>query len=405
MSELCDAGTARGGLPRWARSPQAGIWAMLVWLPLLLADPVARALEADPAWPSWLALGVVAGTYVIAAVVGQCRFGGRGADLRMIRIGYAALAVLAVVTVALVAVSPESVLVFPLLAISAVVVLDAAAGLRAIPVVTILAAVVTGLARLGEPRAGYVLGVAVSTVLSGFGCWAFRHLFAVIAELAATREELAQVAVVHERERFSRDLHDLLGHTLSVIVVKAQAVRRIAASDPAAAAEHAGDIEEIGRRALTEVRQAIDGYRGPGLAAELERARTALAAAGVAVRVSRPPGGTALPEAVDALLGWVVREAVTNVVRHADARSCTIAWRVADGVATLEVTDDGHGGSGAPPGGGRGAGAGLTGLRDRVASAGGSLAAGPSAGPGFRLAVEVPLTAAAAGDVLAAARA
>ena len=398
MSEVCDVGTTRGGLPRWARSPHAGIWAMLVWLPLLLADPVARALEADPSWPSWLALAVITVTYVVAAVVGQRRFGGRGAEPRTIRAGYAALAVQAVVTVALVAVSPESVLVFPLLAISAVVVLDAAAGLRAIPVVTILAAVVTGLARLGEPRAGYVVGVAVSTALSGFGCWAFRHLFALVAELAATREELARVAVVHERERFSRDLHDLLGHTLSVVVVKAQAVRRIAASDPAAAAEHAADIEAIGRRALTEVRQAVDGYRGPGLAAELERARAALAAAGVAVRVARPPGGAELPDAVDALCGWVVREGVTNVVRHAGARTCTVAWSVADGVATLEVADDGRGGSGAAAAGG------LAGLRERVAAAGGTLAAGPAPGGGFRLAVEVPVAAAAptAGGAVAA---
>ena len=172
--------------------------------------------------------------------------------------------------------------------------------------------------------------------------------------------------------------------------MKAQAVRRIAASDPAAAAEHAADIEAIGRRALTEVRQAVDGYRGPGLAAELERARAALAAAGVAVRVTGPQAGDAeLPDAVDALLGWVVREGVTNVVRHAGARSCTLAWAVADGIASLEVPTTGAAAP-APTAGG-----GLAGLRERVAAAGGTLAAGPAAGDGFRLAVEVPVAVAA----------
>ena len=392
MRDVCATGSGTAGLPRWVLQPHVGVSAMLVWLPLLLAEPLAHAYDADPPWPSYLALTVIAAAFVGAAVVGQRRFGSLDASRRVLRTGLALLAVQGITTVALVLGSPQSALLFPLLAIATVVVLDAGPGLRAIPVLTVLAAVVVLVADRGENRAAYAMAAAVTTVLSGLGCWSFRHLFALVAELARTREELARVAVVHERERFSRDLHDLLGHTLSVVVVKAQAVQRIAASDPAAAAGHAGDIEAIGRRALTEVRQAVEGYRGTGFAAELDRAHAALVTAGIAVGVTGPPLEVLqLPDDVDALFGWVVREGVTNVVRHSGARSCRVTWSASADAARLEVTDDGRGAGDAtarPPASG-----GLAGLRARVAATGGNLTATPSPGGGFRLAVSVPLPA------------
>jgi two-component system sensor histidine kinase DesK len=365
---------------------------MLVWLPLLLAEPLAHAYDADPPWPSYLALIVIAVSYVGAGVVGERRFRSLDASRRLVLTGFALLAVQGITTVALVLVSPESALLFPLLAIATVVVLDAGPGLRSIPVVTVLAAVVVLVADRGETRSAHAMAAGVTAVLSGLGCWSFRHLFALIAELARTREELARVAVVQERERFSRDLHDLLGHTLSVIVVKAQAVQRIATSDPAGAAGHAGDIEAIGRRALTEVRQAVEGYRGTGFAAELDRAHAALVTAGIAVTATGPPLEILrLPDDVDALFGWVVREGVTNVVRHSGARSCRVAWSASAEAARLEVTDDGRGagdGTAGPPASG-----GLAGLHARVAATGGTLTAASSPGGGFRLAVSVPVPA------------
>ncbi|MFD8559182.1 sensor histidine kinase [Streptosporangium canum] len=210
-------------------------------------------------------------------------------------------------------------------------------------------------------------GLVVSVVLK---------LFSVIAELRETREELARAAVAEERLRFSRDLHDLLGHTLSVMVVKAEAVRRLASRDAAAAARQAADIETAGRRALTEVRATVTGYRGRGLAAELASARTALAEAGIAVTVSVPESRMA-PEA-DALLGWAVREGVTNVIRHSGARACAIRL---DG-AILEIHDDGRG-----PGG-SGDGNGLRGLAERAVALGGTLET--SAADGFLLRVTIP---------------
>ncbi|WP_019631073.1 sensor histidine kinase [Actinomadura atramentaria] len=206
------------------------------------------------------------------------------------------------------------------------------------------------------------------------------RLFLLIGMLRDAREELAEAAVERERLRFSRDLHDLLGHTLSLMVVKAQAVRLVAGRDPAVAAQQAADIETVGREALGEVRQAVAGYRGRGLAAEFEAARAALADAGVepVVRRTGPP----LPDAADALLGWAVREGVTNVIRHSGARTCTLTLRNGGGSAVLEVADDGRGGA---PRGGHG----LRGLRERVGEAGGEVAAGPRPDGGFLLTVTV----------------
>jgi two-component system sensor histidine kinase DesK len=199
--------------------------------------------------------------------------------------------------------------------------------------------------------------------------------------------------VEEERLRFSRDLHDLLGHTLSVIVVKSEAARRLAPRNLEAALAQVTDIESVGRQALTEIREAVTGYREGSLATELDRASSALTAAGIepVVRRSGPP----LAPATEALLGWVVREAVTNAVRHSGARRCEIA---VDGSSSAErirltVTDDGGGGGGGEAAGGGGAsggGTGLKGLTERLATAGGSLRAGPSPRGGFTVTAELP---------------
>jgi two-component system sensor histidine kinase DesK len=396
----CKPSAGEAGVPRWARNRQAGLWAVVVWLLPLMSEPAAHATEADPQWPVWILLAVVAGSFTGTAVLGSFDVLPAWTGPRRTALAAALLAVQTVASVAVVAGSPESSLLFPMLAIAGVVALDARRGLWWMAGAAVLASVTIAAAGgTGDQNASAVL----VTVLSGLGSWSFRRLFAVIGELARTRDELARVAVARERERFSRDLHDLLGHTLSVIVVKAQAVRRLAELDPATAAGQAGDIETIGRRALTEVRQAVEGYAGTGLAAELERARAALGAAGVAVTVAEPADGETLPADVDALFGWVVREGVTNVIRHAGAATCRITWSLEESVARLSLADDGRGAGaasgtgaeGAPPGAedsapGVPGGHGLAGLRDRVAAAGGSLAAAAAADGGFRLEVEVP---------------
>ncbi|MEU6867315.1 sensor histidine kinase [Streptomyces sp. NPDC046876] len=229
------------------------------------------------------------------------------------------------------------------------------------------------------------LGVVYGTLLSGMVTAAILALAETVRTLHGTRQELARAAVDQERLRFSRDLHDLLGHTLSVIVVKSEAARRIAARDMDAALAQVGDIESIGRQALTEIREAVTGYREASLAAELDRARGALTAAGIepVVRQSGPP----LPPQEAALLGWVVREAVTNVIRHSGAAGCTIELRSSAERARLVITDDGDGVGSTPPG------SGLTGLAERLAAAGGTLVGGPAPGRGFRVTAELPLEA------------
>jgi len=270
----------------------------------------------------------------------------------------------------------------------------AAAGLAA-------AAFAVEFARL--PPGGAPAGAAAmawGTFTAGLVPWIILRLFEAIAQLRRTREELALAAVERERLRFSRDLHDLLGHTLSVMVVKAELVRRVAPHDAAAAARQAADIERIGRQALAEVRAAVTGYRGRGLAAELDAARIALADAGITATIRTVP--LDLPPETDALLGWAVREGTTNVLRHSGAATCRITLERADGEVLLLIEDDGHGpahGDTAAPDAPLGNG--LMGLRERVTAVEGRLAFGPRPSGGFRLLVRVPLPRATGEDPVA----
>ncbi len=198
-------------------------------------------------------------------------------------------------------------------------------------------------------------------------------------ELRATRDQLAIAAVAAERERIGRDLHDILGHSLTAIAVKAGLARRLVGRDDAAAASEIGDVERLAREALNDVRATASGFREVSLAAELAVAAAVLRAAGI--RAELPGAVDSVDPAARQLFGYVVREAVTNVVRHSCARSC----RVTVTADTIEIVDDGTGVAARADGGP--AGIGLRGLADRVAAAGGRLEAGPVPGGGFRVAV------------------
>ena len=181
--------------------------------------------------------------------------------------------------------------------------------------------------------------------------------------LARVQAENAGLAAVAERERIARDLHDVLGHTLSVIVLKSELAGRLMERDPARAALEIADVERTARTALAEVREAIGGYRSKGLNAEVEQARHTLLSAGVALSCeTRPP---ALPAREETVLSLAVREAVTNIVRHAHATQCTMRFATtADGFASFEVADNGAAGTGRE-------GNGLRGMRERVEQLGG----------------------------------
>ena len=242
----------------------------------------------------------------------------------------------------------------------------------------------------GDWESGVVIGVTAATI--SLTLFALARLGRANQELQAARRELADLAVAEERTRIARDLHDTLGHSLSVIALKSELARRVLPDDPERAAAEIGDVERVAREALASVRDTVSGYRQPTLAMELAGAREALTAAGIDGDVEPAPEG--LPREVDAVLGWAVREGVTNVLRHSDAARARIRVIVDDRVRAVEVEDDGQGVAGAPlgaaPNGAR-AGTGLDGLRERAATVGGSLEAGPRADGGFRLRVSVPV--------------
>ncbi len=200
---------------------------------------------------------------------------------------------------------------------------------------------VTALAgTVGVVRNGWGgLDTAYATWISTLVTAAVLSLADTVRELRSAREELARRAVEKERLRFSRDLHDLLGHTLSVIVVKSEAARRLAPRNMDAALVQITDIESVGRQALTEIREAVTGYRESSFTTELDRSRSTLTTAGITPTITE--SGPPLSPQTAALLGWVVRESVTNIVRHSGATHCAIALTGTADRVRLTVTDDG----------------------------------------------------------------
>lgn len=198
--------------------------------------------------------------------------------------------------------------------------------------------------------------------------------------LRMSQEEVTRLAQVAERERIARDLHDLLGHTLSMITLKAELASKLVTRHPEKAVTEIRDVERISRQALKEVRAALVGYRSHSLTAEIENARAAFAAAGVDFEVEG--AGLELAPAQEGVLALALREAVTNVVRHAGARSCRVSITRQNEHVRLVIEDDGRGAV-APEGGG------LTGMRERVASLGGWMER--QVEKGTRLVVSLPL--------------
>jgi two-component system, NarL family, sensor histidine kinase DesK len=254
----------------------------------------------------------------------------------------------------------------------------------AVPAAAGAAAVCAGVVA-ADGLLGDLFILPVICLLTAFALQGTRHLVSVNAELTEARDELARNAVAEERLRFARDLHDLLGHSLSLIALKSELAGRLAERDPLRAREEMADVEAAARRALAEVRDAVSGYRQVSCAQALAEARSALSAAGIALRAPSPV--PPLPGGIDAALGWVVREATTNVLRHSAARAVTVELAVTEDGATLTVTDDGRG-----PAGSNGTGAGLAGVAERVAALGGTVESGPAHdGRGFRLRAVVPV--------------
>jgi two-component system sensor histidine kinase DesK len=259
-------------------------------------------------------------------------------------------------------------------------------GIRAAPIVLALA-----LASLLVPVAipswhdslrstwGTVTPVAIPVV--GIASLAVLQVFQSNRELAHARVELARLAAENERFRIARDLHDLLGHSLTTITVKAGLARRLGEADPARSRQEIAEVEDLGRRSLADVRAAIANYRDVTLAGELANGRELLRAAGITADL--PPAVDAVDPSNQELFGWVVREGLTNVVRHAHASACSVRLSP----SSVEIVDDGVGGHDGPENGGPGNG--LAGLRERVGAVGGVVDAGPVQPKGWRLRVSL----------------
>ena len=224
-------------------------------------------------------------------------------------------------------------------------------------------------------------GDVINDTIVGFAAVAGCLLIAANQQLSLAREQIARLAVGEERLRFARDLHDLLGHSLSVIALKSELAGRLIKATPGLAAHEVADIEQVARDALRQVRDVVAGYRQPTLNAELAGAREALTAAGIELRAETVH--TPLTPGVEAVLAWAVREGATNVMRHSQAKRCAIRIFEKDGDVIVEVVDDGRGGMPEP-------GSGLRGLRERVLERGGTLTAEPLPHEGFRLRVTLP---------------
>ena len=312
-------------------------------------------------------------------------------------------------------------------------------GFYAVALCSVLAGLTSAIAGAGG---GTVVSYMASSAGIGLLMLVMSDLRLRNEQLSQARAELAQMAVAQERERFARDLHDLLGHSLSVITLKAELAGRMLAGRPDDAAREVAELEQVARTALGEVRDAVSGYHQPTLEGELAGARMALSAAGIEADVQQTH--VALDPTVEAVLAWTVREGATNVIRHSGARHCTIRITASLTDAGVEVIDDGVGearvagggdgdaaragraradgarGDGAPaatlsadtaPAGsavagnangtpyraglanqGGVGGHGIAGLAERARLVNGTIEAGALAGGGYRLAVTIPVS-------------
>jgi two-component system sensor histidine kinase DesK len=230
------------------------------------------------------------------------------------------------------------------------------------------------------------LWVSTSFLIAAIGAMNIQRAKRIAANcrLHLAQEEIEHLAKTAERDRIARDLHDVLGHTLSIIILKSELASRLADLDLARAIQEIRDVERVSREALAEVRSALKGYRVSGLNAEIVQARAALETAGIKVQASAVLDALELGSPQEGVLALVIREAVTNILRHSHATECDLCLTQTDGVCTLQIADNGCGSNGVE-------GQGISGMRQRVETLGGNLQRTTS--PGTTLTITLPRAA------------
>ncbi|HEY3871275.1 MAG TPA: histidine kinase [Actinocrinis sp.] len=403
MAKLAE-NDGRPGTPRRAGWLYAGVW--LVYLLIPISNTMTEHLAAWRQAVAWAGLAVFVITYILMVLRSQLRervvF-----DLPVLSNVHLLIvaAVLAAAMPLLVSSDWYALWVYVAAACGAVLPYDPQkwALVGGILATAAMAAECTALG-VQFDNWGWVLLPALFSCVAPVG---IRRMRTLIAELEKAREEVRHLATNQERLRLARDLHDLAGHSMATITLKAELAGRLIGRDDAAAARQVAEIETVSRTALSDIREAVSGYRRATLAVETASARTALSAAGI--EFEHDPAllfrsGRIDPEA-EAALAWCLREAVTNVVRHSGASHCTarLIEATVDGETslTLEVADDGactaaaaEGEDGAAQVRPRGEpvwGNGLTGLRERLAPFSASLHAAPMKPNGFRLSATIPV--------------
>ncbi|UQA93276.1 sensor histidine kinase [Streptomyces halobius] len=377
-----------GQAPRNRRQALGKMLWISVWL-LYLAGPMGGLMEpgTSTAKRIWAGLGLALFVLTYFALIFRHMW--RGLTRRQ---AHGALALmLALSTVLSWALGFSWLVLFIFTSVACGVVLTWQQARWTIPLIAVILLAVG--AHYAEIRNYYLFAYGLPTLGSGFMMVGVQHLIRTTKELRAAREEVARLAADEERLRLARDLHDLLGHSLSLITLKSELAGRMLPERPAAAAQQVADIEQVSRQALIDVREAVSAYRRPRLAVELAGARTALRTAGVQATVdpALEDEHHTLTADEEGALAWALREAVTNVIRHSGARHCelllTEEWESDERrYLCLSVLDDGVG----PPRA-QHDGNGLSGLRERLALADGRLETGPAPrGRGFALRAYAP---------------
>ena len=348
-----------------------------IWM-VYLSAPVSDLWSGGHSGPA-LALGALGLASFVGAYVALIFFRHTGSPLR-VHTGLGVLMLLALVLA--LALGSQWLVLFVYCSVAAGAVLPRRRASWVIPA-SVAVLVVLGLHIDGT--ADLWPALFIPALLGGFAMAGVRQMIRTTRELREARAAVADLAASQERLRLARDLHDLLGHSLSLITLKSELAGRMLPGEPEAAAAQVADIERVSRQALVDVREAVSDYRRPTLRVELASAATALGAAGIS---SRLPETSAIPDDLhpdqESALAWALREACTNVVRHSAGTRCSVALtEQADETLCLSVTDDGRGAD-APRGNG------LTGLGERLALADGALETGPGVRGGFQLRAVVP---------------
>jgi two-component system sensor histidine kinase DesK len=373
MTETAPRAPAEVG---WRSSRRRGPLFAGVWLVFLVQPFVAAVqLRTLRGYAGAAVLVVFAGMYLVVVREFRAVIARERRSRRTVLVSVVAMLVLSVVSVALLGVPGLS--TAPYVAVIGPIVL----GRWAVAWVAAVAVVVELLYRWLAHAWADNLGLATGTIAAGMAVWGFVLVLQRGADQSRAREVEARLAVISERDRFARDLHDILGHSLTVITVKAELAGRLLDVAPDRARAEVADLEELAREALADVRRAVAGYREITLADEIDRARGALLSGGIDTQT--PTELPVLPSDVDEMFAWAVREGVTNVLRHSRATHCVISVSP----TRLVVSDDGRG-MGARTA--TTAGNGLQGLLERARLAGVDLGVGPQQPRGTRLEVTVP---------------